>query len=66
MESPDVLTSEEKKDLDDMKQETRDGENQEDTCRAFANQLTKVKEEMKQNRTVVTNLFKEVEEFHEA
>lgn len=33
---------------------------------AFAMQLTQVKKDLTQNRTVVANLFKEVEEFHEA
>jgi len=33
---------------------------------AFATQLTKVKTELHQNRGIVANLFKEVEDFHEA
>ena len=33
---------------------------------SFAMQLTNIKSDLKNNRTVVANLFKEVEEFHEA
>ena len=61
-----MLTEEEKKGLEEMKDETHATDSSEDTMRAFANQLTQVKQDLHHNRTVVASLFKEVEEFHEA
>lgn len=60
-----ALTEEEKKSLDEDKKELQSSD-LDSSMNSFAMQLTKVKSDLHNNRTVVANLFKEVEEFHEA
>ena len=63
--SPDTLTDEEKKRLEEEKVD-RQSSDLDTSMNAFAMQLTQVKSDLQNNRLVVANLFKEVESFHEA
>ena len=59
------MTTEEKKNIEREKEDLLDTD-LDNSMHAFAMQLTQVKKDLTKNRTVVANLFKEVEEFHEA
>jgi len=66
MESgPSLLSQDEKKGLEETKQELKNTDIN-SSLSSFATQLTSVKNELNQNRDIVANLFKGVEEFHEA
>ena len=66
MESgPSLLSQDEKKGLEETKQELKNIDIN-SSLSSFATQLTSVKNELNQNRDIVANLFKGVEEFHEA
>ena len=66
MESgPSLLSQDEKKGLEESKQEFNNTDIN-SSLSSFATQLTSVKNELNQNRDIVANLFKGVDEFHEA
>ena len=63
---PNTMSEEEKKNLEELKNDrATPADKDSETMHAFASQLTQVKNDLRINRSIVANLFKEVEEFHE-